>query len=72
MAKKMPTEVLEYLRSVGKATGSQGGKTAAKNMTPEERSARAKKASEAAAKKRTEKRLASSKSKPANKSTRTT
>ena len=37
--------------------GRQGGKKAAKNMTPEERSARAKKASEAAAKKRTAARL---------------
>jgi hypothetical protein len=33
--------------------GAKGGKTAAKNMTPEERSARAKKASLVAAKKRT-------------------
>jgi hypothetical protein len=37
--------------------GRQGGKKAANNMTPEERSARAKKASEAAAKKRTAARL---------------
>jgi len=58
MAKRMPPEVLEYLQSMGKAYGKQGGKTAAKNMTPEERSARAKKASDAAAKKRTEQRLA--------------
>jgi hypothetical protein len=36
-----------------KHLGSQGGKKAAKNMTPEERSARAKKASDAAALKRT-------------------
>ena len=58
MSKRMPPEVLEYLKSMGKAYGSKGGKTAATNMTPEERSARAKKASIAAAKKRTEKRLA--------------
>jgi hypothetical protein len=58
MAKRMPPEVLEYLRSTGKAYGSQGGKTAARNMTPEERKARAKKASLAAAQKRTAKRLA--------------
>ena len=58
MAKRMPPEVLEYLRTIGKAYGKQGGKTAAKNMTPEERSARARKASMAAAKKRTADRLA--------------
>ena len=57
MPKRMPPEVLEYLRSLGKY-GSQGGKTAAKNMTAEERLARAKKASVAAAKKRTTERLA--------------
>jgi hypothetical protein len=50
MAKRIPAEVLEYLRSMGKRYGSQGGKTAARNMTAEERSARAKKASLAAAK----------------------
>jgi hypothetical protein len=54
----MPKEVLDYLRSMGKTYGKQGGEAAAKNMTPEERSARAKKASEAAAKKRTADRLA--------------
>jgi len=58
MAKRMPKEVLEYLRTMGKAYGKQGGKTAAKNMTAEERSARAKKAATAAAKKRTADRLA--------------
>jgi hypothetical protein len=58
MAKKMPPEVLEYLRTMGKVYGKLGGKTAAKNLTPEQRSARAKTASLAAAKKRTEKRLA--------------
>lgn len=58
MSKRMPPEVLEYLKRMGKAYGKQGGKAAAKNMTAEERSARAKKASEAAAKKRTAERLA--------------
>ena len=53
----MPPEVLEYLRSLGKKYGSQGGKKAAKNMTAEERLARAKKASMAAAKTRTAARL---------------
>jgi hypothetical protein len=65
---KMPPEVLEYLRAIGKKTGKLGGKTAAKNMTPEERSARAKKASEAAARKRTAQRLARERAtKPAKK-----
>jgi hypothetical protein len=68
MSKRMPPEVLEYLKSIGKAYGKLGGKTAAKNMTPQERSARAKKASLAAAKVRTAKRLAAlRKSKLANK-----
>jgi hypothetical protein len=42
--------VREYLRTIGKKYGS--GEKAAKNMTAEERSARAKKASMAAAMKR--------------------
>jgi hypothetical protein len=40
------------------AMGSKGGKRSLETMTPEERAARAKKASDAAAKVRTEKRLA--------------
>ena len=58
MAKSMPPEGLEYLRSVGKRYGKLGGQTAAKNMTAAERSARAKKAAIVAAKKRTADRLA--------------
>jgi hypothetical protein len=58
MAKRMPPEVLAYLRSIGKKYGAEGGKKSAKNLTAAERSARAKKASIAAAKKRTEDRLA--------------
>jgi hypothetical protein len=58
MAKRMPPEVLAYLQSLGKTYGKLGGKTSAKNLTPEERSARAKIASLAAAKKRTAERLA--------------
>ena len=54
----MPPEVLEYLREIGRHFGKLGGKTAAKNMTAAERSARAKKASLAAAKKRAKERLA--------------
>jgi hypothetical protein len=58
MAKRMPPEVLEYLKSMGKKYGSLGGKKSAKTLTAAERSARAKKASLAAAKKRTAERLA--------------
>jgi hypothetical protein len=56
--KRMPPEVLEYLKTIGKAYGSRGGKLAAKNMTPAERTARAKKAAKVAAENRTAKRLA--------------
>ena len=58
MPKRIPPDVLAYLRKLGQAYGSQGGKKAAKNMTAAERKARAKKASLAAANRRTEKRLA--------------
>jgi hypothetical protein len=58
MAKRMPPEVLEYLRSMGKKYGSKGGKRSLETMTPEERFARAKIAATAAAKKRTADRLA--------------
>ena len=54
---KMPDEVLEYLRNMGKKYGKLGGKTSAQNLTAAERSARAKKGSLAAAKKRTADRL---------------
>jgi hypothetical protein len=43
---------------MGRKGGKIGGKRSLETMTPEERSARAKKASDAAGKKRTEKRLA--------------
>ena len=55
---KIPPEVRAAMTEISRKFGKVGGKTAAKNMTPEERSARAKKASEAAAKVRTAKRLA--------------
>jgi hypothetical protein len=55
---KMPPEVLEYLKTMGKKYGAQGGKRSLETMTPEERSARAKIAATAAAKKRTADRLA--------------
>jgi hypothetical protein len=57
MAIKIPPDVRAAMTEIARAFGRQGGKKAAKNMTPEERSARAKKASEAAAKKRTAERL---------------
>ena len=57
MGMKIPPEVRAAMTEIARAFGRQGGKKAAKNMTPEERSARAKKASEAAAKKRTAERL---------------
>lgn len=47
----------DLLRQAMAQIGAKGGKTAAKNMTPAERSARAKKASLAAAKKRTAERV---------------
>jgi hypothetical protein len=58
MAIKIPPEVRAAMAEIARKTGALGGKTAARNMTPEERSARAKKASEVAARKRTAKRLA--------------
>jgi hypothetical protein len=48
----------EIMREIGSKGGKIGGKRSLETMTPEQRSARAKKASLAAAKKRTEKRLA--------------
>jgi hypothetical protein len=58
MKVKIPEKIREAMREIAREFGRQGGKKAARNATPEERSARAKKASVAAAKKRTEKRLA--------------
>jgi hypothetical protein len=57
MSVKIPADVLAVMREVSRKFGKLGGKTAAENMTAEERSARAKKASEAAARKRTSARL---------------
>jgi len=48
---------LDLLRQAMAEMGAKGGKRSLVTMSPEERSARAKKASLAAAKKRTEKRL---------------
>jgi hypothetical protein len=61
MAFKIPAKVREAMTEIARKFGREGGKKAARNATPEERSARAKKASMVAAKKRTEKRLAAQK-----------
>jgi hypothetical protein len=58
MSVKIPAEVRAAMAEIARKTGALGGKTAAKNMTPEERSERSKKASMAAAEKRTAERLA--------------
>jgi hypothetical protein len=70
MPKRMPPEVLEYLRNMGKKYGAEGGKRSLETMTAEERSARAKKASDAAARKRTAERLARERAERAKKSPR--
>jgi hypothetical protein len=61
MAKKVARESLkvtkDLVRQVMAAMGSRGGNRSLETMTPEERTARAKKASDAAAAKRTAKRL---------------
>ena len=57
MGMKISPEVRAAMTEIARTFGRQGGKKAAKNMTPEQRSARAKKASEAAAKIRTAERL---------------
>ena len=58
MGIKIPAAVRAAMAEIARKTGALGGKTSAKNMTAAERSARAKKASLAAAKKRTADRLA--------------
>ena len=58
MGIKIPPEVRAAMAEIARKTGALGGKTSAKNLTAAERSARAKKASLAAAKKRTADRLA--------------
>jgi len=44
MAKRLPPEVLEFLRKQGAKGGKLGGKRCLETMTPEQRSERAKKA----------------------------
>ena len=55
---KIRAEVRAAMTEIARKFGRLGGKKAAQNSTPEERSARAKIASTAAAKKRTADRLA--------------
>ncbi len=57
MSLKIPPDVRAAMAEIARQFGKQGGKKAAKNMTPEARTARAKKAAAAAAKKRTADRL---------------
>jgi hypothetical protein len=45
--KTLPPEVLEYFRKQGKRGGKKGARIVADSMTPEQRSARAKKAADA-------------------------
>jgi hypothetical protein len=52
MAKKLPPAVIEFLREQGAKGGRIGGRRALETMSPEERVARAKKASAAAVAKR--------------------
>jgi hypothetical protein len=61
MSKKIPAHIREAMTEIAREFGRLGGQKAARNSTPEERSARAKIASLAAAKKRTAKRLAAAK-----------
>lgn len=58
MSIKIPPDVRAAMIEIARKLGRLGGKKAAQNMTPEERSARAKKAAKAAAENRTAKRLA--------------
>ena len=55
VSKKLVSQVM---RELGRKGGKIGGKRSLETMTPEERTARAKKASDAAARKRTAQRLA--------------
>jgi hypothetical protein len=58
MAMKITPEMRAAIREISRKYGSLGGKKSAAGLTAAERSARAKKASMAAARKRTAQRLA--------------
>jgi hypothetical protein len=70
MDRKTKALFREIMREIGAKGGKIGGKRSLETMTPEERSARAKKAAMAAAKKRTAKRLARERSSKPAKGTR--
>ena len=67
MKKKIPADVLEYFRKEGARGGRIGGKRSLETMTPEERTARAKKAGAASAEARRKKATAKRKPKPESK-----
>ena len=67
MDKKTRALFSEIMREIGSKGGKIGGKRSLETMTAEERSARAKKASLAAAKKRTAQRLARERAQKARK-----
>ena len=58
MRQQLPEDLMAYYRAQGARGGKIGGKRAAANMTPAQRTARARKASQAAAVARTKKKLA--------------
>lgn len=58
MTKRLSADALDYFRQQGKKGGKIGGKRAAANMTPAQRTARATKASQAAALARAKKQRA--------------
>ena len=71
MDKKTKALFSEIMREIGKKGGKIGGKRSLETMTPEERTARAKKAAAVAAKNRTADRLArGAKDRPIKKATR--
>ena len=51
----MPKDILEFFRKTGRQGGKIGGKRSLETMTPEQRTARAKKAAAASAKVRAKK-----------------
>jgi hypothetical protein len=63
MSIRISAEVRAAMTEIARKFGREGGKTAAGNMTAAERSARAKRASDAAARNRTAARLARERSK---------
>ena len=54
-SKILPKDVLEFFRKAGRKGGKLGGKAAAESMTPEQRTARARKGAAASAKVRSAK-----------------